>query len=98
MSTAKFNDRLKLIIYFWLTYDLNKYVTHPKFDFTEVQTHDLQIMDSTFHVPEMLALTNELPCIRDTGTDINNSEIGQISSHQIVSKWFSFAMKNYNIN
>ena len=30
---------------------------HPKFDLTEVQTHDLQIMDSTFHVPEELVLT-----------------------------------------
>ena len=32
---------------------------HPKFDLiAKVRTHDLQIMDSTFHVPEMLVLTN----------------------------------------
>ena len=24
--------------------------THPKFDWTRIRTHDLQIMDSTFHV------------------------------------------------
>ena len=33
--------------------------THPKFDPTGVQTHDLQNMDITFHVPEMLAVTTE---------------------------------------
>ena len=32
---------------------------HPKFDPTRVQTHNLQIMDSTFYVPESLALTTE---------------------------------------
>ena len=32
---------------------------HPKFGQTGVQTHDLQIMDSIFHIPEMLVLTTE---------------------------------------
>ena len=32
---------------------------HPKFDQTGVGTHDLLIMDCTFHVPEMLELTTE---------------------------------------
>ena len=32
---------------------------HHKFDLTGVQTHDLQIIDSTFHVPDALALTTE---------------------------------------
>ena len=32
---------------------------HPKFNLTGVRTHDLQVMDSTFHVPETLALTTE---------------------------------------
>ena len=32
---------------------------HPKFDQTSVRAHDLQIMDSAFHVPMMIALTTE---------------------------------------
>ena len=32
---------------------------HPKFDPTRVQTHDFQITDSTFHVPETLVLSTE---------------------------------------
>ena len=32
---------------------------YSKFDLTRVRIYDLQIMDSTFHVPEMLALTTE---------------------------------------
>ena len=31
----------------------------PKFDPSGVQAHDIQNMDSTFYVPEMLALTTE---------------------------------------
>ena len=34
---------------------------HPKFDLIEVQTHDLQIMGSAFHAPEMLVLTTDPP-------------------------------------
>ena len=30
---------------------------HPTFDLTGVQTHDLQIMDSIFHVSEMPVFT-----------------------------------------
>ena len=30
--------------------------THPKVDLTGLQTHDFQIMDGTFHVPETLVL------------------------------------------
>ena len=29
----------------------------PKFDLTGVRTHDLQLIDSTFHIPETLTLT-----------------------------------------
>ena len=32
---------------------------HSMFDLTRVQTHDLQIMDNTFNIPEMLVLTTE---------------------------------------
>ena len=32
---------------------------HPKFDPTGIRTHGVQIMDSTFHVPETLAFTDE---------------------------------------
>ena len=39
---------------------------HPKLDPTWVQFQDLQMMDSTFHVPEMFAFTNEPP---GTGSD-----------------------------
>ena len=39
--------------YFWFKYNLDTSITHPKFGLTGIQTHDLQIMNSTFHVPEM---------------------------------------------
>ena len=38
---------------------LSQDCTHPKFDPTKVWTHDLQIMDSTFHVRETAAVTTE---------------------------------------
>ena len=33
-------------------YNLGSSATHPKFDLIRVRTHDLQISNSTFHVPE----------------------------------------------
>ena len=45
--------------YLRFKYDLDKSTTHPKFNLTGVWTHDLQIMDSIFHVLGMLALTTE---------------------------------------
>ena len=33
--------------------------THPKFEPTGIRTHDLQIMDNTFHVPETFTLTSK---------------------------------------
>ena len=47
-------------IYFLFKYDLDRNTICPKFDPTGVQTHDLQIIGSTFHVPGTLALTTEL--------------------------------------
>ena len=40
---------------------LDRSTIHPKFNRTGNQTHDLQIIDTTFHVPEMLILTTEPP-------------------------------------
>ena len=40
-------------------YDLDRSTTHPKLHSTGIRTHDFHIMDSIFHVPEMLALTTE---------------------------------------
>ena len=37
-----------------IKYDLDRSCTHPKFEPTGVQTQDIQIMDSTFYVPEPL--------------------------------------------
>ena len=39
--------------------DFDRSATHPKFDPTRVQTHNIQIMESTFHVHEVLALTTK---------------------------------------
>ena len=46
-------------LYFLFKYDLDnsRSTTNPKFDLTGVRTHDLQIMDRTFHVSEMLVFT-----------------------------------------
>ena len=46
--------------YIWLKFDLHRSNMNRKFDPTfGVQTHDLHIIDSTFHVPEILALMTE---------------------------------------
>ena len=44
-------------IYVWFKYNLDRNTTHPKFDLTGVRT--FEIIDSTFHDPETLILTNE---------------------------------------
>ena len=54
--------------YLWFKYVLNRCTTHPKFYPTGDRTHDLQIMDRTFHVPDMPFLTN-----RPSGTIRNMS-------------------------
>ena len=46
---------IALYVHFWFKYNLDRNAMHPKFDLTWVRTHDLQIMNSTFHVPEMLS-------------------------------------------
>ena len=33
-------------------YDLDRSIIHPKFDPTGIRTHDLQIMNNAFHVPD----------------------------------------------
>ena len=37
---------------FWFNYDLDRNITHPKFNLTAIRTHDLQIMNITLHDPE----------------------------------------------
>ena len=44
----KFATLIYLDLYFWIKYDLDRRTTHPKFDPTGVQTHDLQIMTVHF--------------------------------------------------
>ena len=41
----------------WFKYSLSRSSIHPNFDLPPVQTHDLPIIDSTFHVPETLTIT-----------------------------------------
>ena len=45
--------------YFCLKYNLDRRTTHIKFDPNGVWPHNLQDMDSTFQVPETLAVTTE---------------------------------------
>ena len=44
-----------IVLYFWFMYGLGGSTTNPKFDQMGIPARDLQIMDSTYHVPEMLA-------------------------------------------
>ena len=45
---------------FLFKYNLDRSTTHPKFDPTGIQTHDLQIMTvKAFHVTETAALTTQ---------------------------------------
>ena len=44
------NDILLAYFIYWFKSNLDRNTMHPKFDLTEVRTHDLQIMDSIFHV------------------------------------------------
>ena len=48
-----------LLLQFWFKYNLHTSTTsaHHKLDPTGIQTYDLQIIDSTFHVLEMIVLT-----------------------------------------
>ena len=50
--------RYNKLTYIWLKYDLDRYTADPKFDLTGVQAHDVQIMNSTFYVPETLILNH----------------------------------------
>ena len=50
-------------IYFWFTYDLNKSTKQSKLDTTGDRTFDIHIIDSTFHIPEVLTLS-----VRPSGT------------------------------
>ena len=45
--------------FFLFKYNLDTTTTYPTFGLTWVRTHDLQIMDSTVYIPEMLVLTTE---------------------------------------
>ena len=38
-------------------YDVDRSIMHHKFDTTGIQTHNPQIMDSTFHVPDIHTYT-----------------------------------------
>ena len=42
-------------------YDFDRSIRHPKFDPTGVRTHDLQIINSNFHVLETPIVTTRLP-------------------------------------
>ena len=52
---------LRTLNFDWLIYlvQVGRNTTHPKFDPTGFRTHDMQVIDSTYHVPEMLILTTE---------------------------------------
>ena len=41
-------DKDEVYLYFWFEYDLDRNNIHLKFNPTEVRTHDLQIIGSTF--------------------------------------------------
>ena len=58
-ETAAFINFRNTIVGVLFKHDLEKYYS-PKFDPSGVQTHDLQIMDSVFHVLEVLVLITEL--------------------------------------
>ena len=45
--------------YFWFKYGLDRSTVYTKIRLTRVRAHDLQIIDGTFHVTEMFALTTE---------------------------------------
>ena len=58
-TNSTYTTKLTPTYLFWFKCDLDKSTTHPNFDIIGVQTHDLQIMDSVFHVPETLVLITE---------------------------------------
>ena len=57
------NTKFKLVIfpYCWFKYDLDWSIMYPEFDLIGMPTHDLHIMDNSFHFLETLALTTDPP-------------------------------------
>ena len=79
----KWNDALEIDI-FWFKYDLDRSITHPKFDWTRVRTHDLQIMESTVHVNEKLVLTT-----KPSGTSPIRHETVEEKAHTLLTSSLS---------
>ena len=52
-------DIISLIWESYLWFKSDRRTTYPKLNSTGVWTHDLQMVDSAFHVPEMPVLTTE---------------------------------------
>ena len=59
LQSIYINKDILLWFCFWFSYEVDKSTTHLKFDPTAIWIYDFQIMDSTFHVPEMLEWTTE---------------------------------------
>ena len=47
------------VLSFWFKYDLDRSTVHARVDPTGVRIHDLQIINSTFHIPRTFTLTTE---------------------------------------
>ena len=44
---------------FWFKVDLDRNIMQPNFHTHRIRSHDLEMMDNTFGVPVMLAVTTE---------------------------------------
>ena len=49
--SRKFFRFLQIVL---LKYSLNRSSTHPNFNPIKVRTHDLHVIDSKFHIPQMM--------------------------------------------
>ena len=59
VSTAMINETHRAVFLVQVGYDLDRSTTHLKFETTGVRTHDFQITDNTFHIPETLVITTK---------------------------------------
>ena len=73
-----------MIMIFLLKFNFDERTKHPKFDLTGVRTHDLQIMNSIFHIPETLVLFTD-------PSRTYTSSLGCIVCLQFSIKWSNIA-------
>ena len=79
-------DSRRQNIYLWFQCDLDRSTTHPKDGSTEVESHNIEIIDTTYHVLEALVLTTESSGIPHILLNIN-CMCHRLNCHHLRHNW-----------